>query len=81
MELDIDLGIQPQSLSLQSFFRQDNQVSTQQNSPISILDFDLNFNVGVPHAAQSTNPEEAFNPYTRFDSDYSSSELVTFNLS
>jgi len=54
--------------------------STHQNSPISIPNsLNLNFNLashGFPRATQSTNlpnPEEAFNPYARFASDYSSS--------
>ena len=49
----------------------------QQNSPISIPNsLNLNFNHAFPRATQSTNlqnPEEAFNPYARFASDYSSS--------
>jgi len=51
--------------------------STRQNSPTSTPN--LNFNIashGFPRATPSTNlpnPEEAFNPYARFASDYSSS--------
>ena len=54
--------------------------STRQNSPTSTqLNLNLNLNLsshGFPRATPSTNlpnPEEAFNPYARFASDYSSS--------
>ena len=56
--------------------------STRQSSPISNhvnLNLNLNLNLaahGFPRATPSTdlpNPEEAFNPYARFASDYSSS--------
>jgi transcription factor SFP1 len=54
--------------------------STRQNSPTSTPNpLNLNFNLtshGFPRATQTTNlpnPEEAFNPYARFASDYSSS--------
>ena len=56
--------------------------STRQNSPTSTpnhLNLNLNLNLtshGFPRATPTTNltnPEEAFNPYARFASDYSSS--------
>jgi transcription factor SFP1 len=55
--------------------------STRQNSPTSTPNYHLNLNLnltshGFPHTTPTTNlpnPKEAFNPYARFASDYSSS--------
>ena len=50
--------------------------STRQNSPTSTPSLNLNLNLAFPRATQTTNlsnPEEAFNPYARYASDYSSS--------